>query len=135
MKAKRMPRATTLQPIVVSSGCGCCWETFYIFAYCGLVENPYLTVFFFCGSPSNVNQASCRRSFGRRRVGVLLTQEAFESGERLALRTRLGSRTRSPSPRRLTKALPFESLDCVMHELGPGALSHRFFSWENRCPY
>ena len=22
---------------------GCCWETFYIFAYCGLVENPHLT--------------------------------------------------------------------------------------------
>ena len=22
---------------------GCCWETFYIFAYCGLVGNPHLT--------------------------------------------------------------------------------------------
>ena len=36
---------------------GCCWETFYIFAYCGLVGNPHLTAknYFFC-SPFNVNQ-------------------------------------------------------------------------------
>ena len=35
---------------------GCCWETFYIFAYCGLVGNPHLAAIFsnFC-SPSNVN--------------------------------------------------------------------------------
>ena len=33
---------------------GCAWETFYIFAYCELVGNPHLAVFF-C-SPSNVNQ-------------------------------------------------------------------------------
>ena len=38
---------------------GCCWQTFYIFAYCGLVGNPHLTAkhLNFC-SPSNVNHVS-----------------------------------------------------------------------------
>ena len=36
---------------------GRCWETFYIFAYCGLVRNPHLIAFLVC-SPSNVNQVS-----------------------------------------------------------------------------
>ena len=35
----------------------CGWETFYIFAYCGLVGNPHLTTkIYICCSPSNVNQ-------------------------------------------------------------------------------
>ena len=35
---------------------GCCWETLYIFAYCGLVGNPPLTAKHDFCSPSNVNQ-------------------------------------------------------------------------------
>ena len=36
---------------------GCCLETFYMFAYCGLVGNSHLAAktYFVC-SPSNVNQ-------------------------------------------------------------------------------
>ena len=30
---------------------GCCWETFYIFAYCGLVRNPHLTAKFSIFAP------------------------------------------------------------------------------------
>ena len=38
---------------------GCCWETFYMFAYCGLVElnsNHSTAKTYFVCSPSNVNQ-------------------------------------------------------------------------------
>ena len=38
---------------------GCCWETFYICAYCGLVvEIPTELLRFKICSPSNVNQES-----------------------------------------------------------------------------
>ena len=37
--------------ILWSTTHGCCWETFYIFAYCGLVGNPHLTAKFICLLP------------------------------------------------------------------------------------
>ena len=35
---------------------GCCWETFYIFAYFGLVGNPHLTAIIIFLLHFNVNQ-------------------------------------------------------------------------------
>ena len=52
MKPVRPPnRLAAVRFVRISQGptrFHCCWETFYIFAYSGLVENPHLT-------PSNVN--------------------------------------------------------------------------------
>ena len=37
-------------------GAGCCWETFYIFAYCGVVVEIQPLLIFKSLPPSNVNQ-------------------------------------------------------------------------------
>ena len=49
LAARRLPRRLVAH--------GCRWETFCIFAYCGLVGNPHLTAKVqFCCSPSNANR-------------------------------------------------------------------------------
>ena len=42
------PKFTAKEPcLCVTPKLGCCWDTFCIFAYCGLVGNPPFTAFFF----------------------------------------------------------------------------------------
>ena len=41
---------------------GCCWETFYIFAYCGLVGNPHLTARFFSLLPFQPQPSGWQRA-------------------------------------------------------------------------
>ena len=38
-----LPRLPRMSDPLNSAMHGCCWDTFYIFAYCGLVLNPHLT--------------------------------------------------------------------------------------------
>ena len=44
---------------------GCCWETFYIFAYCGVVGNPHLTAKILIFAPLSTSTKLRRTCFKR----------------------------------------------------------------------
>ena len=65
---------------------GCCWETFYIFAHCGLVGNPHLTakLIIFAPLPTSTKQSwyghkekSARVGFAAKRIQNRVPSSTF----------------------------------------------------------